>query len=134
LRKVLLMEEKLVQTLKSFDYRQNRYKIDYSVAIWYSPKEIDFHLLSNRIRSSDRLVSLDNHHYVIIFDYTSAESGIQAVNNFLEHYKSTFLSEPLFYCVANSSQFESIHIMVPELLIQLNQTIENNQMAICDEL
>jgi hypothetical protein len=128
------MEEKLVQALKSFDYRQNRYQIDYSVAIWHSPEEIDFHLLSNCIRTTDRLVSLDNHHYVIIFDYTNPENGIQAVNNFLEQYKSTFLSAPLFCSIANSSQFESIHIMVPELLIQLNQTIEKNQMAISNKL
>lgn len=134
MRKTLLMEEKLLQTLKSFDYRQNRYQIDYSVAIWHSPEEIDFHLLSNSIRTTDRLVCLDKHHCVIIFEYTDPNSTTQAVNNFLEQYKSTFVSAPLFCSVANSSQFESIHIMIPELLIQLNEAIGNNQMAINNTL
>lgn len=124
------MEEQLTQTLKSFDYRLNRYQIHYSVAMWHCPKEIDINVLSKCIRTTDRLICLNDHNYAIVFDYTNPESGIQAANNLLEQFKSTYSSVPLFCTLANSSQYESINTMIPELLTRLNETIENNQMAI----
>jgi hypothetical protein len=127
------MEEKLVQALKSFDYRRSRYQINYSVAMWHSPEKINLNLLSHCIRVTDRIICFDNHHYAIVYDYTTPESCSQAVNNFLLQYKNTFSSTPLFCSVVNSTQFECITMMVPELLIQLNETIQKNQMLTSNE-
>ncbi|MBV5321198.1 MAG: hypothetical protein JZU62_05900 [Sulfuricurvum sp.] len=124
------MVEKLTQTLKNFDYRLNRYQIHYSVAMWHCPEEIDISILSKCIRTTDRLICLNEYNYAIVFDYTNPESGLHAANNLLKHFKSTYSSVPLFCSIVNSSQYESVSSMIPELFTQLNKSIENNQMAI----
>lgn len=122
------MEEKLIQTLKSFDYRYHRYQVDYSVAMWHCPVNIDTEELAKSIRKTDQFVCLDDRTYAVIFDYTTPESSIQALNNLLEHYKCTYSVEPLCTSALCASQFESVTQLVPQLLEQLDQSMENHPL------
>lgn len=124
------MKKKLIQTLKNFDYRYNRYKVDYSVTMWHCPANVDFSTLTHCIRKTDQLVCLDARTYAVIFDYSTPESNIQALNHLLEHYKCTYSSNPICSAVFSASQFESLHEMVPQLLHQLDQSIEKSPFAI----
>lgn len=118
------MEEALTQILKSFNYRHNRYQINYSVALWHSQAEIDLTLLSDSIRKTDTIACLDSCTYAVIFERTDTQSGIQAAKNLLETYESTFSSKPLFSTVVHTSQFENIHVMVPELITRLQVNLK----------
>lgn len=118
------MEEKLIKTLKSYDYRYHRYQVDYSVAMWHCPTNINTDELTKLIRKTDQLVCLDDCTYAVVFDYTTPESSIQALNNLLEHYKCTYLLEPFSTTVLCASQFESVTEMVPQLLEVLNQSMK----------
>lgn len=124
------MEEKLTQTLKSYDYRLKRYDISYSVVMMRCPTDIDIDSISHCIRKTDRIVCLQNHTYAIVFDYTNSETGVQAANNFLESCKCTLSLEPISTTIINASQFESIETMIPTLLTQLHESTECNRMVI----
>lgn len=116
------MEEKLTQVLKSFNYQHNRYNVHYSVAVWRSNiEEIDINILSASIRKTDRVVHLNNGTYAVVFERTDTEAGIIAANNLLEFFESKFNSKPLFTAVVNTSQFENVQGIVPDLVTKLQE-------------
>jgi hypothetical protein len=123
------MEETLIQTLKSYDYRYNRYKIDYSVVMWHCPINVDLNELAKSIRTTDHFICLDDHTCAIVFDYTTPESSIQALNHLLEYYKCTYSSIPVYSSVLSASQFENVETLVPQLVNQLDQSIENSPLS-----
>ncbi len=122
-----IMQEKLVQTLKDFDYRYKRYQINYSIAIGYCSEDVNLSVLSDYIRSDDRFIVLDHHTCAIVFNYSNVQSGIQAANNILSHFHSTFVSAPLFGAVVTASNYDSVTQMVPELLNLLQDAIEHDR-------
>lgn len=122
-----IMQEKLIQTLKDFDYRYKRYEINYSIAIGYCSEDVNLSVLSDYIRGDDRFIVLDHHTCAIIFNYSNVQLGIQAANNILNRFHSTFLSAPLFATLVTASNYDSVTQMVPELLNLLQDAIEHDK-------
>lgn len=121
-----VMQEKLLQSLKDFDYRFKRYQINYSITIGYCLEDVNLSVLSDYIRGDDRFIVLDHHAYAIVFNYSNVESGIQATNNLLNNFHTTFASVPLFGAVVTASNYDSVTQMVPELLNLLQRSIEQD--------
>lgn len=122
-----IMQEKLIQALKDFDYRFKRYEINYSIAIGYCSEDVNLSVLSDYIRGDDRFIVLDHHTCAIIFNYSNVESGVQAANNILNHFHSTFPSTPLFGAVVTVSNYDSVPQMVAQLLNLLQHAIEQDK-------
>lgn len=122
-----VMQEKLLQSLKDFDYRFKRYQINYSITIGYCSEDVNLSVLSDYVRGDDRFIVLDHHTYAIVFNYSNVESGIQATNNLLNHFHRTFLSALLFGAVVTASNYDNVTQMVPELLNLLQRSIEQNR-------
>lgn len=122
-----IMQEKLIQTLKDFDYRFKRYQINYSIAIGYCSEDVNLSILSNHIRGDDRFIVLDHHTCAIIFNYCNVEAGIQSANNLLNHFHNTFVSAPLFGAVVTTSNYDSVTQMVTKLLNHLQHAIDQGK-------
>ncbi|HEX5622854.1 MAG TPA: hypothetical protein VFX57_00305 [Sulfuricurvum sp.] len=125
-----LMQQKLIQTLKDFDYRFKRYEISYSIAIGHSPDNTDLSIFADYIRLTDRFIILDRNTCAVIFDCTNTESGVKAANNLLNHFQSLFISAPLFTSVVTASNYENTVQMIQELFSLLNYTIAHNMNSI----
>ena len=128
-----IMQEKLTQAIKDFSYRFKRYEINYSIAIGYSPEELDLTPLSHFIRESDRFVVLDQHTYAIILDCTDDESGIKAANNLLTHYQGEHFSKPLYTSIVTADNFDTVPLMIQELFYLLDYALEHNMNSILME-
>ncbi|MDP1785060.1 MAG: hypothetical protein Q8K81_06510 [Sulfuricurvum sp.] len=125
-----IIQQKLMQSLKDFDYRFKRYKISYSITIWHSPENIDLALFSNHIRATDRFITFDRNTCAIIFDCTNDESGIKAANNLLTHYHSTFYAMPLFASIVTVSNYDSTLNMTQNLFELLTHAVKHNMNSI----
>ena len=122
-----ILQEPLVQHIKKYDYQLKRYQINYSIVLLRCYDDVSFSQLSNCVRQTDRLITLDQHTCAIIFDSTNTETGQLAANNFLAHCKCTFCSSQFFTSIVNANQYDDIDTMVPELFTQLHDSIENNR-------
>lgn len=128
-----IMQEKLSQGIKDFAYRFKRYEINYSVAIGYSPDEIDFSRMSNYIRETDRFIILDHNTCAVILDSANDECGIKATNNLLTHFQGEFFSATLYACIVTASNYDTSALMTHELFYLLNYAIEHNMNNILVE-
>lgn len=122
----LIMQQKLMQAIKDFDYRFKRYQISYSIAIGHSPSNIDLTIFSSHIRATDRFITFDRNTCAIIFDCTNDESGIKAANNLLSHYHSNFYGTPLFASIVTVSNYDSTQNMTQNLFELLNHAVKHN--------
>lgn len=125
-----ILQEPLVQHIKKYDYRLKRYQINYSIILLHCSEDVNFNELSNCVRCSDRLIILGKYTCAIIFDCTSAETGQHAANNFLKHLHCTFCSSQFSTSIVNSSHYDDVDSMVPELFTQLHDSIENNRVEL----
>lgn len=125
-----ILQISLVQNIQKYDYRLKRYQISYSIVLLYCSDSVNFNELSNCIRCTDRLITLDKYTCAIVFDSTTAETGQLAANNFLEYFKCTFCSSKFFTSIVNSNHYDDVDCMIPELFSQLYDTVENNAMAL----
>lgn len=125
-----LMTGKLAQAIKDFSYRFKRYDVNYSMAIGYSPENIDMSPLSQHIRETDRFIVLDHNTCVVIFDCANDEAGTKAANNMLTRFEGTFFSTPLFTSIVTASNYENVSLMMDELFYLLNYAIEHNMKNI----
>lgn len=122
-----ILQKPLVQNIKKYDYRLKRYQINYSIVLLHCCEDVNFDELSNCVRRTDRLLTLDKNTSAIIFDCTSSETAQLAANNFLEHFKYTFCSSQFYTSIVNANQYDNIDTMVPELFTQLHDSIETNR-------
>lgn len=127
------MQEKLLQAMKDFKYRFKRYGINYSIAIGYSPENVDLTPLSLHIRESDLFIVLDHNTCAVILDSTNDEGGIKAANNLLSHFQGNFFSIPLYTGIVTASNYDTVALMMHDLFYLLDYAIKNNMNNIIME-
>lgn len=128
-----LMKEKLLQAVKDFHYRFERYEANYSIAIGYSPQDIDLTPLGGFVRKTDSFVILDQHTCAIILDCADDIKGMKAANNLLTHFQGSFFATPLYTCVVTASNYDTDAKMIHELFYLLRYATENNMNNILVE-
>lgn len=129
----LIMQEKLLQTMKDFSYRLKLYGINYSIAIGYSPENVDLTPLSQHIRESDLFIVLDHNTCAVILDSTNDESGIKTANNLLSHFQGKFFSTSLYSAIVIASNYDTVTLMMHDLFYLLDYAIKNNMNNIIME-
>jgi hypothetical protein len=120
------MKEKLLHALKDFDYRLKRYEVNYSIALGYSPAEIDLSPMAHYIRESDHFVILNHNTCAVIFDCTDEERGIKAANNLLTHFQGAFFSTPLYTSIVTASNYSATPQMLHDLFYLVNYAISHH--------
>ncbi len=110
----------------TFSYRYERYKTDYSIALGYSPMDIDLEPMSNFIRNTDKFIVLNNNTCVIFLDYANDESGIKAANNLLTKFLGSAFDTPLYSAIVTASNYSSPDAMIRELFHLIDFAITNN--------
>ncbi|MDD4884774.1 hypothetical protein [Sulfuricurvum sp.] len=75
--------------VKKTYYAHERFEIDATFALIYHELPLDVMNLSKHVRVSDHLIQLDEHHFFLIFTFTSEENAYKAAQNILlnlDHY------------------------------------------------
>lgn len=121
-----LMRDKLSQAIKDYSYRLKRYKVNYSIAICHSPKDIDLGPLSSQIRQTDRYIVFGHNTCAVVLDCTNEIEGIKAANNLLTHFQGSFFSTPLYVGIVTAGNYETDTKMIHELFYLLDYAIEHN--------
>jgi hypothetical protein len=125
-KKLQIYQKKLLESTKEFRYRYERYNFNYSIAIVYSPEEIDFPPMSNFIRVTDVFIVLDNNTYAIVFDCTDDNSGTKAANILLMKFQGKAFDIPLYSAIVTASNYSSPEEMNRKLFCLLNFGIAHN--------
>lgn len=121
-----IYQKQLLENASEFSYRYQRYNTDYSIALGYSPMEIDLAPMSNFIRSTDKFIILDNNTCAILLDCTNDESGIKAANNLLTKFQGSAFDIPLYSAIVTASNYSSSEMMIRELFYLIDFAITNN--------
>lgn len=119
-------QKQLLESAMEFSYRYERYNINYSIAIGYSPEEIDLSPMSNFIRETDKFIVFSNNICAILLDCTNDESGIKAANNLLTKFQGNAFDTPLYSAVVTASNYASSEKMIRELFHLIDFAIANN--------
>lgn len=71
-------------SIKKTYYTFERFQIDATFALLYHEEPLNVIELSKFVRISDQLIPLDEHHYFIIFAFTSQENAYKASQNLIQ--------------------------------------------------
>jgi hypothetical protein len=69
--------------IKKSYYTYERFQVDATFALLYHKEPLSVLELSQYVRISDQLMQLDDHHYFIIFAFTSEENAYKASQNII---------------------------------------------------
>lgn len=117
----------LLHETRDFQYRLERYNIDYSVAIsLIKGIDVDMNNFQNHIRNTDRFVALTSNMYAVIFDCADEPCGIKAANNLLTKFQDHFFAFPLYSSVVTSANYKNVKQMIHCLFELLEYGIINN--------
>lgn len=119
-------QKKLVESAMDFSYRYERYNVNYSIALGYSPEEIDLSPMSQFIRDTDIFLVLDDHTCAILLDCADDERGLKAANNLLTKFQGNAFDTPLYSAIVTASNYSDSEKMVRELFYLIDFAIANN--------
>ncbi|MCK9371794.1 MAG: hypothetical protein M0P91_01245 [Sulfuricurvum sp.] len=120
------MYEKLAQKITDFDYRHTRYKVNYSIAVSYTPESLDMAPLISYIRKTDRYICLDETVHAVVFDCANAEQGIKAANNLLTYFQHANFSKSIYASIIIADDFTNTGQMIAKLFDLLDYAIQHN--------
>ena len=110
-----------------FQYRLERYNIDYSIAVGFTKGiDIDLNAFQNHIRNSDRFVVLSKNMYAVILDCADEQCGLKAANNLLTKFQHQYFACPLFASVVNGSNYTNVKDMFRSLFHLLEYGVTHN--------
>lgn len=117
----------LINESRDFQYRLERYKIDYSIAIGFI-KELDINLddFQTHIRSTDRFIALTPNMYAVILDCADEWCGLKAANNLLTKFQHQYFAFPLYAGVVTSANYTNTKQMIHSLFELLEYGVANN--------
>ncbi len=81
---------RLYAQIKKAYYTFERYDNTSTFSLLYHEQPLSVVDLSNFVRISDHLIELDEHHYFLIFSYTSHSNTYKAVQNLVHHLDNHF--------------------------------------------
>ena len=117
----------LMHETRDFQYRLERYNIDYSIAIgMIKGIDVDLNNFQNHIRNTDRLVALTSNMYAVILDCADEPCGIKAANNLLTKFQEQFFAFPLYAGVVTSANCTNAKQMIHCLFELLEYGVANN--------
>jgi hypothetical protein len=76
--------------IKKTYYTFERFNVDATFALLYHEEPLSVIELSKYVRISDQLISVDEHHYFIIFAFTSQENAYKAAQNIIQKLDNYF--------------------------------------------
>ncbi|MDP3290481.1 MAG: hypothetical protein Q8M43_00440 [Sulfuricurvum sp.] len=71
--------------IKKTYYTYERFQVDATFALLYHEEPLSVEELSLFVRLSDHLIHLDEHHYFIVFAFTSQENAYKASQNLIHN-------------------------------------------------
>lgn len=77
-------------SIKKTYYTFERFQIEATFALLYHETPLNVIELSKHVRISDQLIQLDEHHYFIIFAFTSQENAYKASQNLIQKLDNHF--------------------------------------------
>jgi hypothetical protein len=119
-------KSKLLENAMEFKYRYERYKINYSIAMGYSPYKFDLESMSSFIRSTDKVVIFNKNSCAIFIDYANDECGLKAANNLLSKFQGRIFDAILYSAVVTASNYPSADTMILDLFHLIDFAIVNN--------
>lgn len=121
------LKTKLLEAVSDYEYRHERYKIDYSIAVVYMEEAVDFDaIISKHTRKTDTQIILDDHVYAIILDCTDTQKGLKAASNLFTYFQTLYFAHTLYAAVVTSREKTSSSRLISELLGLLEYARSHN--------
>ncbi len=124
-----LYKQNIMDAINDYIYREERYKVNFSLTIIYSKSPLDEHALEleKNLRKTDTLMRVDENILCIIFDAAQAESYVKAAENLYKKLKSIDYHQRYFIATTFSADFDANYLdMLNHLFDRLHYTLEHN--------
>lgn len=124
-----LYQQNIMDLLNDYAYREERYKVHFSVVIVYSKSSLDTHVekLKKHLRKTDTLHCITENMICVIFDAAKATSYVKAAENLYKKLKSIKYQQHYFIATTFSADFDENYLdMLNHLFDRLYYTLEHN--------
>lgn len=111
--------------VKKTYYNFERFHVNATFALLYHEKPMEVIELSQFVRTSDHLIQLDEHHYFIIFAFTTQDNAYKASQNIIYKLDNFFMDTHSFIALDTFDPAKSAHSVLGRLQQILVETRKN---------
>jgi tRNA A37 threonylcarbamoyladenosine synthetase subunit TsaC/SUA5/YrdC len=119
--------------IKKAYYTFERYHNPSTFALLYHEKALTLEELAKYVRISDHFIALDEHHYFLIFSFTSANNSYKASQNLIHHLDNHFNNHNSAIALDSFDPTNSPHLVINRLQQILDQTRKTSFSRVEDE-
>lgn len=119
--------------VKKTYYNFERFRVHATFALLYHEKPMEVVELSHYVRTSDHLIQLDDHHYFIIFAFTTQDNAYKASQNIIHKLDNFFMDNDSFIALDTFDPAKSSHSVLSRLQQILAETRKNPFVRIENE-
>jgi hypothetical protein len=118
-------EQKVLTSIKDDIYQNERYDVNFTLALGATCSEVDMEEFSGLIRESDRFIILDKHICCVVFPFTDSAQGVKATSNLLSKFEMKFFSQKIYLSIVNARDCETPEHHVQKLFDVLKFSIQH---------
>ena len=118
-------EKKVLESIKDNIYQNERYDVNFTLAIGATCKPMHMEDFAELIRESDRFIVLSDRICCVIFPFTDSAQGVKATSNLLSKFEMQFFSEKIYLGIVNARDCETPEHQVQKLFDILKFSISN---------
>lgn len=101
--------------IKKTYYINKRYHVDATFGLLYHEEPINVVELSEYVRTSDQYMPIDDHHYFIIFAFTTEENAFKASQNIIRNLDNHFNNQTSCIALDTFDTSNSAHSVINRL-------------------
>lgn len=118
-------EKKVYDSIKEHIYQNERYGVNFTLAIGATCSDVNMEGFASLIRESDKFILLTDHICCVVFPFTSSAQGIKAASNLLSKFEMKFFSEKIYLAIVNANDCETPEHQIQKLFDVLKFSITN---------
>jgi len=124
-----VLHKKIMDNISEYIYRDKRYNSNFAVIAICSKKDItiNYHKFMDKLRLTDKFISLNENLWCVILDSQSNEAYIKVAENMNIVLRHLDYEENFYMSVVNSKNYNKEYFnMINRLFERLEYAIENN--------
>jgi len=102
LEKYNVYKNAILEEVEEYAYRNNRYNVNFTIALFISDKKLDLNLASKTIRDTDKAIVLEDNFLATVFDFSDSKSGFKAAENLLSKLEPQVFGGKIFVSIVSS--------------------------------
>jgi len=116
--------ERLLNDIHLYQYRYNRYGLEYAMIALYLKEPLDLKPYSALVRLTDSFIELEDNFYVIVYEGANREKSLKSAQNIIKHFQREYPDKLLYVSGVTATEGANKNAMITLLFQRLGKSMK----------